>query len=320
VGYLSGFFSRNWTLKLSAFGIALLLWVAVRAEAPNRQELTGVPVRVELADPQWALVGDPTPTTVTVRFGGPSRELIRLALERPTVVIPLEEVMSGDTVVLLRNAWVRLQDRPGVIAEDIQPSSVRLTLEPVERADLPPAPRWEGDLPDHLAFTALPVIEPPLVRISGPRSRLLPIDSIPLRPVDLSQVTGSGRIIVEVDTSLFPGLEIQPTSLEAEVVVEDRVERMISGIPVVLPEGIGADGGFQLRPATGAVLISGARSAVERADPTTFRLVLEVEAGGLPPAGDEAAFPIRLAGLPPLLEAEVRIDGAILRNTAEGTP
>jgi len=50
VGYLSGFFSRNWTLKLSAFGIALLLWVAVRAEAPNRQELTGVPVRVELAD------------------------------------------------------------------------------------------------------------------------------------------------------------------------------------------------------------------------------------------------------------------------------
>ena len=320
MGYLSGFFSRNWTLKLSAFGIALLLWVAVRAEAPNRQELTGVPVRVELADPQWALVGDPTPTTVTVRFGGPSRELIRMALERPTVVIPLDEVMSGDTVVLLRNAWVRLQDRPGVIAEDIQPSSVRLTLEPVERADLPPSPRWEGQLPDHLAFTSLPVIEPLLVRVSGPRSRLLPIDSIPLHPVDLSQVTGSGRIIVEVDTSLLPGLQVQPTILEAELVVEDRVERMISGIPVVLPEGIGADEGFQLRPATGAVLVTGARTVVERADPTTFRLVLEVEAGSLPPAGEEAAFPLRLTGLPPLLEAEVRIDGAILRNTAEGTP
>ena len=40
---LSGLFSRNWFLKLSAFVVALLLWIAVRAEAPSRQELFGIP-------------------------------------------------------------------------------------------------------------------------------------------------------------------------------------------------------------------------------------------------------------------------------------
>ena len=147
MGSLSGFFSRNWTLKLSAFGVALLLWVAVRAEAPTRQELRDISVRVEVGDPEWALVGGPMPPTVTVRLGGPSRELIAMAVDRPTIVIPLEAVTSGDTAVSLSNSWVRVQDRPGVVVEEIQPSSVRLTLEPIERVMLPVATRIEGELP-----------------------------------------------------------------------------------------------------------------------------------------------------------------------------
>ena len=147
-----GLFLQNWTLKLAAFGVALLLWVAVRAEVPNRQEMPGIPVSVVVSDPGWELVEEPNPATVTVRFGGPSRELLRMALDRPSLVVPLDGVLSGDTVVLLRNAWVGVQQWPGVIAEDIQPSSVRISLETVESVDLPPALRFQGELPDHLAL------------------------------------------------------------------------------------------------------------------------------------------------------------------------
>lgn len=321
MGSLSGFFTRNWTLKLSAFGIALLLWVAVRAEAPNRQELPGVPVTVELSDPQWALVGDPTPTTVTVRFGGPSRELIRMALERPTVVIPIEEVHSGDTIVLLRPSWVRVQDRQGVIAEDIQPSSVRLTMEPVDRTTLPASPRWEGRLPDHLAFAELPIMDPLELRVSGPRSRILQLDSVPLLAFDLGDVSSSGLFSIGVDTSAVPaGVQVVPTTLQVDLRVEDRVERMVSGIPIVLPAALSANEWLQLRPVTGAVVLSGARSAVERADPTLLRLVVQLEAGVLPEVGQEAEFPLRLTGLPPLLEGELRVSSAVVRNRSEDTP
>ena len=53
MGSLSGFFSRNLTLKLAAFGVALLLWVAVRAETPSIQDFPGVPVQVAVSDPMW---------------------------------------------------------------------------------------------------------------------------------------------------------------------------------------------------------------------------------------------------------------------------
>ncbi|MEX2295097.1 MAG: hypothetical protein WD804_02160 [Gemmatimonadota bacterium] len=316
----SGFFSRNWSLKVSAFGIALLLWVAVRAEAPNRQELPGVPVRVDLLDPQWALMGDPTPTTVTVRFGGPSRELISMALERPAIVIPLEDVTSGDTVVVLRTSWVRIQDRPDVIAEDIQPSSVRISLEPVERAERPAVPRWEGELPDHLALAAPPRLEPGSVRVSGPRSRLALVDSISLLPMNLGSVTASGSFPVEVNPAGLEGLQVQPMMLQAELRVEDRTERMVSGIPIVLPESLAGNPALTLRPATGAVVLRGARSVVERADPTTLRFVVQVEAGSLPGAGQEGEFPLVLTGLPSLVEGELRVTTAVVRNRSQDAP
>jgi YbbR domain-containing protein len=317
VGVLSGFLSRNWTLKLSAFGIALLLWVAVRAEAPNRQELEGVPVRVELSDPEWALVGDPTPTTVTVRFGGPSRELMRMALDRPSVVIPMDEVASGDTIVLLRNSWVRVQDRPGVIAEDIQPSSVRLVLEPVERVNLPLVMNLQGSLPGDLALSAAPVTDPLEVRVTGPRSRLQPLDSIPLQPLDLAEITSSGSIPVAVDLAGLEGFEVQPTMLRIEVMVEDRIERVVSGIPVVLPEEFEASPMIQVLPSTGTIVLSGARSVVERADPRVFRLVAEMAGAELPEPGSEATFPLHVTGIPPMLDVEVRVETAVIRNLGE---
>jgi YbbR domain-containing protein len=320
MGSFSGLVTRNWTLKVSAFGIALLLWIAVRAEAPNRQEIPGVPVRVDLVDPQWALVGDPTPTTVTVRFGGPSRELIRMALERPAVVVPLEEVRNGDTLVVLQTSWVRVQDRPDVVAEDIQPSSVRIALERVERAEAPAVPRFEGDLPERLALAAVPRVEPETVRISGPRSRLERVDSIPLLPFDLGSVTASGSFPVEVDATGLEGLQVQPMLLQMELRVEDRTERMVSGIPIVLPEPLAGNEALQLRPATGAIVLRGARSVVERADPTEFRFVVQVDAGTLPAAGQEGEFPLTLTGLPALLEGELRVTSAVVRNRSQDVP
>ncbi len=314
MGSLSGFFSRNWTLKLSAFGVALLLWVAVQAEAPSRQELRDIAVRVDVADPEWALVGEPMPSAVTVRLGGPSRELFGMAVDRPTIVIPLEIVSSGDTAVSLSNSWVRVQDRPGVIVEDIQPSFVQLTLEPMERVTLPAAPRIEGELPIELAMAGRPEIDPPGIRVSGPRSLVVELDSVPLLPLDLAEVTQVGRISVGVDTVALGGLMVQPVSVAVDVPFEDRIERVMSGIPIVLPRGLPETEALELRPATASVIVQGARSLVDRTDPTAFELVVRIEPDDVPEPGDEAEFPIALEGLPPLVGGEPQQLVVTVRN------
>lgn len=314
MGSFSGFLSRNLTLKLAAFGVALLLWVAVRAEAPARQDFLEVPLRVDVGDPEWALVGDPVPSTVTVRIGGPSRELLSMALDRPTVVIPMEQVTSADTSVALANSWVRIQDRPGVAVEGIQPSSVRLSLEPMERVTLRVTPRLDGNLPAGFAMAGLPVAFPEGVRVSGPRSRVLELDSVALLPVDLGALSRSGRVTVGVDTIGLSGLMVQPLTVDLDIPFEDRIERVMSGIPIVLPPSLAELNELELRPSTASVIVRGARSLVDRADPTVFELVVRIEPDDVPPPGEEAEFPVALEGLPPLVGGEPQQSVVLVRH------
>jgi YbbR domain-containing protein len=321
VSALPGFLTRNWTLKLSAFGIALLLWVSVRVEAPSRQAVSGVPVRVDLGDPQWAVAEDPSPATVVVRFAGPSRELIRLAVDRPAIVIPMDQVTSGDTSVVLRNQWVRVQDRPNVVVEDIQPSSVRLSFEAVQRVDLPVAPRFAGELNDRWALSGRPTAIPAEVRVSGPQSRIVELDSVRLAPVDLGAVEGSGRVGVGVDTTRTAGLQIQPARVELEVLVEERGERTVEEVPVWfgLEEG---EELFELAPRSGAVVLSGARSLLDRVDPEELRLRVLLEGLELPAEpGQEIEAPVVVEGIPELVEARTEVgEVTILRLPSEAGP
>jgi YbbR domain-containing protein len=317
---LSGLIGHNWTLKASALGIALLLWVAVRVDAPSRHELTNVPVRVDLQDPQWALLGEPTPSTVMVRLSGSSGELIRIVGERPSVVIPLDDIASADTTVLLRTQWLRVQDRGGVVVEGIQPATVHLTVEPVERLSIPLAPRMIGALPGRLALAQRPQAVPSEVRVIGPRSRVLGLDSVPLVPIDLSAVSNSGRMTVAVDTARLSGLPIQPSEVSVEILVEDRIERVVTGLPVTLPNGLGGMANdLEISPATVSVILRGARSVVESTDPRALRVVVQVDDDGLPEPGEEGVFLVRLAGLSDLLEGTIQQSDVVLRRRG-GSP
>lgn len=295
---LPGFLTRNWIFKLSAFGIALLLWVAVRVEAPDTQVLEGVPVRVDLMDPGWALAADPTPSGITVRFRGPSRELLRMMVDRPSVVIPLDQVASPDTSVVLQRHWIRLQDRPGVTVEEIQPTTVRLALETIRRVELPPAPRLGGELPEGLALTARPAVMPAELRVFGPESRVAALDSVPLQSLDLSGIRASGVHTVLVDTTSLRGVQVQPSQVEVEIRVADRVERLVSGVPVTL-DFDGWEAIYEVSPGEGTVRLEGARDRIEAVSATALRIVPAEDADDLPPEpGEEVTVALRVAGVP----------------------
>lgn len=119
--------THNLSLKLASLGLALLLWVAVRADAPARIAIGGVPVEVQVSAPGWTVVEPPAPEAVTVVFSGPAYELIQLTRERPRVVIPVEEVVDTVEARPIRVGWVRVRatlERTRV--EDVRPPTVRL--------------------------------------------------------------------------------------------------------------------------------------------------------------------------------------------------
>ncbi len=308
---LPGFLTRNWTLKLSAFGIALLLWVSVRVEAPTRQTVSGVPVRVDLADPQWTLAEEPSPTTVVVRFAGPSRDILSMAVDRPSIVVPLDEVSSADTSVVLRNHWVRVPDRPNVVVEDIQPSSVRLRLEAIQRVDLPVAVRLEGQLPEGLAMVDAPRVTPSAVRLSGPEGRISERDSLWLEPTDLAAIEGPGALEVAVDTTGLQGLQVQPSRVQVELEVANRVERLLDEVGVTLDLDDWEEA-YAIQPAGVPVLLSGARVLLDQVSPEDLRLLVAVDEDELPDEpGDEVGISVSgalLEGLPEYVDGEIEVE------------
>lgn len=297
--FFPALFTRNWKLKVAALILAILLWTSLRIEAMDRQSMSSVPVRVQLNDPQWAEASEPDPTTVTVDFSGPARELFTLQLDRPTVMVPVDEVSTGDTAILIRPEWVRLPERPGVTVEAIRPRSVRLSFEPIAQAAVPLAVRMGGDLPEDLALAALPTMNPDFVRVSGPSSQVQALDSVPLEPLDLSGVRTSGSRRVAVDTTGLSGTVISPGNVELSFTVEERVETSVPGVPVVPPADIED---LEVDPEELSVVVSGARSLLEALNSSAMR-VEAVVGEGRPAEGDTLRLPVRVLGVPELVRA-----------------
>ena len=153
---LPGILSRNWTLKLVAFTLAVLLWTLVRVEVPDRQAISGVPVNVTVADVDWLLAGDTEPAQIQVGFVGPTRGLLRLVSDPPVVELNVDTVSEGDTVLAIQREDVRFPQDAGLSIESIEPPSVRVAFERRMSKLFPFQFTSIGVLPPSLALTNLP--------------------------------------------------------------------------------------------------------------------------------------------------------------------
>lgn len=211
--------TRDWTLKLASLGVALLLWTVVRAEDVVSATIPRVRVYASIRDPGWELATPPTPRTVRLQVTGPVRELVRLALERPEVLVPVEEVRDSVLVLVLRDGWIRFPHGVARTRVDaVSPATVRLVFDPVAVRTLPVTLPLRGELPAGLRLTGPIALEPARVRASGPRRRLLGVASVPLPPLDLARLTDTTTMTVDIDTARL-GLAVEPTTVRVRVPV-----------------------------------------------------------------------------------------------------
>ena len=208
---------RNWRLKVSALAMAVFLWAVVQTEPRTEETFPSVPVRVEISDTMWTVSGAPAPATVDLRLGGPAREIIRLAREGATLRVPIATVGSQDTVVSLRRDWVELGQRSGLIVESVSPLVIRISFEPAVTRRVPVSMRTRGSVRDGLALAMDVAVNPRLVRVRGPESRVRGLDSIALQPFDLGRVTDSDIFTVAVDTSGLAGASVVPQTVTRTV-------------------------------------------------------------------------------------------------------
>jgi len=311
----SGLFRRNWRLKIAALAVTVLLWATIRVGAISRQDLPDVAVRVENDDPDWVPTGLPSPSTVQLSLTGPARELFRVAVDRPVVVVPIDRVLSDDSVIVLRSEWVRNANRAGVAIEDITPSSIRIQFERNEVASIPVSRRPEGSLPDTLSFVSAPQVNPLFTNVRGPASTVNEVEAIFTEPFDLSSVTSSGRFELPLDTAGV-GLRVTPSVVTLTVNVAPTVERSLSPRLVQIPDR--DQSSLELvDPSPLPVTIRGAEAVLEEVD--TAAVYLEVHIDPLAREmveGDEMYLAVLVSGLPDLVEGDADPDSVLVRRSA----
>lgn len=306
---------RNWQLKLSAIAMAALLWTVPELGKESRQVLEAVPVRVQLNDPQWALVQDPTPATVRVTLTGPTRDLVALGMDRPSIVVPIDRVASPDTTVVLRFPWVRMSVADNVVVEELVPSVVNLTFEAIAVGAVPLVPRFRGALPSGLSLARPPEVTPSLTRVSGPRSRVEGLESLDLQPLDLSRVESSGSYSVGVDTVGMMGLAFAPHRASIRLEVEETLERILDSVPLELPP-LPEDPQVLARPPFATVILTGARSLVESVDPGRVRLTFSRSVATSLSPGEQARASLSVEGVGDLIRTRVEPEWVLLRRPA----
>jgi len=311
-------FAHNGQLKVLALVLSIFLWALVQAEPRSQQPFLGVPVEVVVSDTSWALSGSSMPAMVDLVLGGPAGEMFRLAREGTVLRIPIDDIGSSDTLVTLRRDWVDLTGRNGLVVQSVVPSSVRLLFEESVTRFVPAAMRLRGELPARLALASPIGLTPVMVRVRGPRSRVEDLDSVQLRPLDLSEVEASGVFTVGVDTTGLGGTRIIPRTATLGVRVEEEEERVITDLPIQL-RSPDPDAVMVVEPTTVSVTLMGARTLVNSVDPAFLtawvapELIMDME------PGDEIRVRLRIEGVPALVRAIPDRSMVTVRRAAEGS-
>lgn len=221
-----GTLTDNWALKLAALSLAILLWLAVTANEPERASFRNIPIQVDLRDPDWRLERlEPEGVTVTVQ--GPRGELMDLSGDPPRIVLPVERVSDTLETQVVPLQWVQL---PTGVRETrvlrMRPDTIRLHYHRLVTRTLPVRVRTQGELPRGLALSLPFETDPSTIEVRGPSGVLSDLDSVPLLPIDLSGLRSTTSVPVEVDTARLDLLSFEPAEINVvlRVVPADSLE------------------------------------------------------------------------------------------------
>ena len=290
--------TQNWQLKLLAVALALFLWVVVSAEQVSTTWID-IPVSVQETDPDFQLIPSSVPQRVRVRFAGPGREFIDLAVRQPSLVLRIGEVEDVEQAFELTPSMVRLPDGLEVSAYDVDPAFARLRFVRLENRELTVGIAIDTARSREWTLTGPLRVTPSRVRISGPAESIPAVTRVSTVPLATPAREGPFDEEVALDLDHLPGVEVSARSVRVAGRVERVVTRRLPAVPVSVGPGI------RIEPAEAAVQLRGGRSAVEGIAPDAFRVVLSLDSipAQLPEGG--LAVPLRVEGINPRVRATV---------------
>ena len=272
---LRGLFLKDWTLKVLALGITLVLWYGVTGQrAPVTERIPSVHLTFRLPDNQ--VVSNNPRSDVDLTVTGGQQILDRLSGRDLEVVVNLAEYSPGDHTLLLNSDNVKVTLPEGVTLNRVEPNTVKVKLEASVERQLPVTVSTTGNPDEGYELYGVRA-QPASVRVSGPASRVNALQKVESEPISLNG--RNGTFTLERLRLLLPDDQVDLVDALVKVtfdIGERRTERTIEGITVRAPEG------YAPQPDKAAVVIFGPRSIVEQVRSADLEITLNGKEGETP--------------------------------------
>jgi YbbR domain-containing protein len=210
--------TAHWEIKLIAVLVACTLWFFVATSEQSQLALT-TPVEYVGLGPDLVLVGGQR-ETVDVEVRAVRSVVARLGPETVRVHVDLTGLDQGESVVQITPSDVQVP--PGATVTRITPARLQLTVAAAATGAVKVVPQVRG-LPA-AGFTIQKVeVEPPTVRIKGPRSTIESRGEVSTLPIDVS---GSRRNISQSVGLMLPASTYLTRERTVRVTVEIAEDAM----------------------------------------------------------------------------------------------
>jgi hypothetical protein len=232
----------NWPAKLTALLLSGVLWAAVAAEEPTTRL---VPVTLSVQPPPGRTLKGILPSVQAV-YVGSTRELIKLYSSPPAIQKVLPDTLSGSVYELMLTPQDLITGRRiNAHAEDLQPRTIRVTLDEVVQRTVPVTGRITIVPDSGYAVLGGIAVVPSSVTVQGPDAAVRVIREVPTVGLELTEVTGPVQRLVPLDTAGLGPVRLNPAVVEVSADVVFMAERVLMGVPVTIsvdrPAGLTVD-------------------------------------------------------------------------------
>lgn len=283
-------FLEDWSLKLLALAITLILWFAVTGQ--NKPLTIRTTVQLNLIRPNNLDISNDPPKTVEVVLRGSRPNLQSLSPLDLVATVDVSDHPAGERVIRLTLDRVSMQLPDGVKIESFQPNTIPIRLEPRIERQVPVEVKTEGKLADGYEVYGITPAQA-TVRVSGPTSRIEALEKAPTETISLSgrkESFTATRVAIDITD---PKIELLDPLVDLAVEVgERRTEKSFSGVAARTL------GNEEVRPATAEVTLSGPASVLSDLRPEDVKVVVNMSATGGSAAGLE---------LPPAVKDRVKL-------------
>jgi YbbR domain-containing protein len=254
---------ENTGLKVLALLITGVLWLSVASRPVSQVALNAVPIEFyNLSVSPNLIVSKYETLSVRVYLEGPRDVLDSLRAGQFSVTADMSGVEPGVRVIPLSIDPGRLP--ASVKVKEIEPRSIRVTVERVIEKEVPIIPRFEGEPRSGYEVTDWQII-PATVKIGGAESQVRDITEASTESVTLADRTESfsGPVAIDIGSPSLTISDDGGRNGKVQLTVnigEVRKERIIDNVPVTLT---GAPQRARVNPKSVRVTVYGALSAVD---------------------------------------------------------